>query len=67
MFLRHFLGPNPGQTGPIVVYIIRWYVNISRSCDNPFIHMCFVHYLFSTDCNTRAYWQIGHSDSRSVD
>ena len=49
-----FVGSNPGQTGPIVVYIIRI---ISRSCDMLFIHMCFVHYLFKTGCNT-CYWQI---------
>ena len=34
LFIKLIIGSNPGLTGPIVVYIIRWYVNISRSCDN---------------------------------
>ena len=34
VLIQIIIGSNPGLTGPIVVYIIRWYVNISRSCDN---------------------------------
>ena len=38
-----------------IVYIIRI---ISRSCDMLFLHMCLLHYLIKTGCNTCLYWQI---------